>query len=123
MRLVEHARVDPTRHLAGAGEPQRIVSVVAELRVMRAEARIDERVLHGLRLEHRYLTRRLLEREYLGRRMIRAFLAPRRVVPPAHGRGEPHAPLLVEHRVVVIGTRIPELLVAPVRRWLHGLDT
>ena len=37
----------------------------------------------------------------------------------AHARGEPHAPLLVEHRVVHAGLAVPDRLVAPVRRGRH----
>ena len=89
---------------------------------MRAEACVDERVLHRLRVEHRHLAGRLLQREYFGRRVIRALLAERGVVPAAYARRQPQAPLLVEHRVMVIGSGIPELLIAPVRRGLHGLQ-
>ena len=42
---------------------------------MRAEAGVDEGVLHRLGIEHRHLARRPLEREHLGRRMIGALLA------------------------------------------------
>ena len=120
--LVEHLGVDPAGHRAGAAEPQRIVGVIAELRVMRAEAGVDEGVLHRLGIEHRHLARRLLEREHLGGGMVRALLAEGRIVHAAHGRGEPDPALLVEHRVVVVGAGVPELLVAPIGRRLQRLD-
>ena len=78
--LVEHLGVDPAGHRPGAAEPQRVVGVVAELQVMRAEAGVDEGVLHRLRIEHRHLAGRPLEREHLRGRMIGALLAEGRVV-------------------------------------------
>ena len=114
--LVEHSRVHPSGHGPRAAQPERVVGVVAELRVMRAEAGVDEGVLHRLRIEHRHLPRGHLEREHLGRRMIGTLLAERGVRPVAHRRRDPHAALLVEHRVVVVGARVPELFLAPIGR-------
>ena len=56
---VEHLRVQPADHRAAAARPQRVVGVVAELRMVRAEAGVDERVLLRLRIEHRELPGRL----------------------------------------------------------------
>src|SRR4051812_8715664 len=52
-----------------------LVGVVAELRMVGAEAGVDHRVLHGLRVEHRDLPPRLLERKDLGGGMVRALAA------------------------------------------------
>ena len=51
--LVEHLGVDPAGHRPGARQPQRVVGVIAELRMVGAEAGVDELVLLGLRIEHR----------------------------------------------------------------------
>src|SRR5262249_1316808 len=53
--LVERLGVEPARDLPGAAEPERVVRVVAELRMVGAEAKVDEAVLHRLRIEHRRL--------------------------------------------------------------------
>src|SRR4029453_2313977 len=60
----EYSRVDPTRHRTCAAEPQRVVRVVAKLRMMGPEARVNEGVLHCFRIEHRNLTAGPLERKY-----------------------------------------------------------
>ena len=39
--LVPYFGVDPARHRPGAGEPERVVGVVAELRMVSAEAGVD----------------------------------------------------------------------------------
>ena len=54
--------------------------------------------------------------------MLRALLAPGRIVHAAHGRGEPHPALVVEHGVVLVGLGVPQHLVAPVGRRLRRLD-
>src|SRR6059058_815929 len=51
-------------------EPKRIIGVVAELRMMGAEAGIDEAVLLGLGIENRNLPSGAFQREGLGRRMV-----------------------------------------------------
>src|SRR5215468_6916743 len=111
---IEYLGVEPSRDGAGAAEPQRVVSVIAELRVMGAEAGVDEDVLHRFGIENRRLTPRPLDREHLGRRMLRSLLAERRVVWTAHVHREPNASALVEHAVVVVGTGVPNFLVAPI---------
>ena len=58
---------------------------------------------------------RLVEREGLGGRMIGALLAEGRIVRPAHARRQPHAALLVEHGVVVVGARVPDASGRPSR--------
>src|SRR5262249_13293770 len=105
--LVPHLGVDPAGYHAGAGEPQCVVGVVAELRMVSPEASIDEAVLHCLGIEHRYLPPRLLERKHFGRRMVRTLLAECWIIDPAHGRGKPHPAALVEHAVVIVGALVP----------------
>src|SRR4029078_4957589 len=61
--LVEHPRVDPAGDRSCATEPQSIVSVVAELRMVGAEAGIDERVFHRLRVGAGHCTRASLHGE------------------------------------------------------------
>src|SRR5262245_814914 len=53
--FLPHLGIDPTGYWAGARKPQRVVGVIAELRVMRAKASIDEAVLHRFGIEHRHL--------------------------------------------------------------------
>ena len=119
--LIPNLRVDPAGHGTAAGEPKRVVGVIAELRVVRAEASVDEAVLHRLGIEHRDLTSGAVEREYLGRGMVRILLAEGWVLDSAHGRGEPHPAGLVEHAVVVVGALTPDLLVSPIGRGLVRL--
>ena len=64
-----------------------------------------------------------VEREQLRRRMRRSRLAERRIVGRTHGRRDPHASLLVEHRVVDVVLARPERVVAPVRRRRAGRRT
>ena len=81
-----------------------------------------KRVLLRLRIEHRDLARRAVEREHLGGRMLRALLAPGRIVHAAHGRGEPHPALVVEHGVVLVGLGVPQHLRRPSRPKARRLD-
>jgi hypothetical protein len=60
--LVEHLGVDPAGNWAGAAEPQRVIGVVAELKVVGGKAGVDEAVLHRLGVEHRHLACRLFQR-------------------------------------------------------------
>src|SRR3989442_13680153 len=53
--------------------------------------------------------------------MIRALLAEGWILDAANSGGKPHAALLVEHAVVVVGPLTPDFLVAPVGRGLHRL--
>src|SRR5262249_60315665 len=92
--FVPRLGVDPAGDHSGAGEPQRVVGVVAELRMVRPETSIDEAVLHRLGIEHRHLTPRLLEWKHLGRGMVRALLAECRIIEPAHARSQPDPALL-----------------------------
>ena len=52
VRLVEHLRVEPADDIAAAAAagPQRVVRVLGELQVVRAEAGVDERELLRLRI-------------------------------------------------------------------------
>src|SRR3989338_4013728 len=51
-RLVEYLGVNPADHWPATAGPQRVVSVIAELQVMRTEAGIYKRVLPCLGIEH-----------------------------------------------------------------------
>ena len=90
---------------------------------MRAEARVDERVLLRLRFEHGDVPDGAIDREQLRRRMRRACAAERGVLRRAHRRRQPHAPVAIEHRVVVVRARVPDALVAPVRRRLQAASS
>src|SRR5207248_8013236 len=124
LNIAWHGPPLPARHSAlrlttagertGAARPPLLVRVIGELQMVRAEAGVDRRVFHGLRVEHCDLSIVALDRERLGRRMLRAFSAERRIVRTAYRGREPHAALPVEHRVVVVDLRIPDLLVAPI---------
>src|SRR4029077_11215749 len=114
--FIPHFCVDPACYRAGAGQPQSIVGVIAELRMMRAEASVDEVILHRLWIEHCDLTGTLIDRENLGVWVTGTLLAPVRVVHPAHGRRQPDPALLVEHWVVVVSARVPKNLASPIRR-------
>src|SRR5215212_2825766 len=84
--LVKHSGVDPARHWPGAAHPQGLVGVVAELRMVGAEAGVDKSVFHRLWIEHRGLARRAIQRKHFGRGMLRALLAERRIVHTAAAR-------------------------------------
>src|ERR1700674_5761030 len=99
MRLVPNPGVHPAGDFARAGQPQRIGRVIAELRVMRAEARVDEIILHRLWVEHRDLTRAALEWKRPRRGKSGALFAERWIVHPAHGCREPQPAVLAEHRI------------------------
>src|SRR5258707_12984432 len=75
--LVEHLGVDPADVAAAAAgaHPQRLVGVVAELQVMRAEAGLIGGVLAGLRVVHRHAAIGAVERKFDGRGMARTSLA------------------------------------------------
>ena len=122
--LVEHLGVDPADIAAAAAgpHPQRLVGVVAELQMMRAEAGLVGGVLAGLRIVHRHPAVGAVERKLDGRRMARALLAEVGIVRLVAGRGEPDAALPVEHRVVVVGLAVPDVLLAPIGRGLQDLD-
>ena len=42
--LIEYLGIDPARYRPGAAQPERVVRVIAELQVMRAETGVDEGV-------------------------------------------------------------------------------
>ena len=124
----EHLRVDPADDgelvLEVVAEPQRVVGVLGEVQVVRAEARVDERELFGLRVVDRDLTgvlhepvRGARERVRLRRRMARRRRAVgRRALGRAHLRGEVDASVPVHHRIVRVHLRVPDLLRPEVRR-------
>ena len=90
---------------------------------MGAEAGVDEGVLHRLRIEHRDLARRLA-RAGTPWRTDDPSPSCRRPDCPCRARSAAShtRPLLVEHRIVVVGAGVPELLVAPIGRRLQRLD-
>ena len=88
--------------------------------MVRAEARADVRELLRRRVVHRELPSRAIHREQLRRRMRRALLAERRIVGRTHGGGDPHATLLIDHRVVDVRLTGPQHGVAPVSRRRTG---
>src|SRR4029077_19845815 len=94
--FIPHFCVDPACYRAGAGQPQSIVGVIAELWMMRAEASVDEVILHRLWIDHCDLTGTLVDRENLGVWVTGTLLAPVRVIHPAHGRRQPDPALRVE---------------------------
>ena len=122
--LVEHLGVDPAdiATAAAGAHPQRLVGVVAELQMMRAEAGLVGGVLAGLRIVHRHPAVGAVERKLHGRGVARALLAERRVVRHVARRREPDAALPVEHRVVVVGPAVPDVLLAPIGRGPQDLD-
>ena len=120
--LVEHLGVDPADVAAAAAgaHPQRLVGVVAELQMMRAEAGLVGGVFAGLRIVHRHPAVGAVERKLDGRGMRRALLAEGRIVRHVAGRREPDAALPVDHRVVVVGLAVPDVLLAPIGRGPAG---
>ena len=63
-----------------------------------------------------------VERELHGRRMARSLLAEGGIVRLVPGCREPDAALPVEHRVVVVGPAVPDVLLAPIGRGPQDLD-
>ena len=82
--LIPDFGIDPAGHGAGPGEPQCIVGVIAELRMMSAKAGIDEAVLHCLGIEHGGLPPRAIDRKRLRGRVIGILFAKRRIIDAAH---------------------------------------
>src|SRR5262249_42449694 len=119
--LVELLAIEPARNLAAATGPDGVVPIVAELQVMRAEAGVDEAVVHRLRVEYGELAQILVERKQLGRRMVGSGFAEVWIVRAAERRRQPDAALAIEHRVVVVDLGVPQLLLAPIGRRLHRL--
>src|SRR4029453_17726752 len=68
--------------------------------MMRWKARADQGDFPGRRFVHGELAVGALKREHLRRWMLRALFAKGRIVRRTNPRGKPHAPLLVEHRIV-----------------------
>ena len=65
---VVHLRVDPAEDIAAAAEPDGVVRIEPEFRMVRPEAGIERRVLAGLRIPHRRLPQRFLDRKQLSPR-------------------------------------------------------
>ena len=106
--LVEHLAVQPADDLTAAARPQRVIRVLGEHQVVRAEAGADVRELPRLRVVHREMPGRAIDRRELRRRMGRSGLAVVRVVERPDRRGDPHAALFVEHRVVDVVLARPD---------------
>ena len=97
--LVEHLRVQPSDDLAAAARPERVVGVLGEHQVMRAEARADVREFLRLRVVHASWRPDCPAGKASptdGRSALHtAGLSAARTADVIHTR-----PLLVEHRVV-----------------------
>src|SRR5438874_2451333 len=90
--------------------------------MMRTEAGLVGGVLTGLRIVHRHPAVGAVERELDRRRVTRALLAEVWIIRLVAGRGEPDAALPVEHRVVVVRPRVPDVLLGPIGRGSEELD-
>ena len=111
----------PTTVPAAAG-PQHVVGVVAELQMMRPEAGVDERVLHGLGIEHRKMAVRCAPPETaLAEGWSEPFLQKAGLFGPRTAAANHTRPFAIEHAVMVVRLARPDLFVAPVRRRLHRL--
>ena len=119
-RLIQHPRVQPSYGVGVPAEPQRVVHVFPKLQVVRRIAGVDQHELLRRRVEIGQVPRALVDGEVRRGRMIRSLPAPVLRVRAAHGRGHPHAPLPVHHRIVGIGGVSPHLLVAVVVRRLSS---
>ena len=117
--LVQHLSVDPAQHFrAGAARarPQRAVGVEAELHMVGREAGAHLHEVLFVGVVHDDVAVRCIDRERLRRRMIRASLADVGIGRRTNAGREPHPCLLIQHQAVRDGLRVPELLVAPIRR-------
>src|SRR6185295_4081179 len=112
--LIKSLAVEPARDLPATTGPDRVVTIVAELQVVRPEAGIDKAVFQRLGVENGKLAQILLDWEQLGRRVAGSLLAKVGIDGAADCRRQPDAALLVEHRVVVIHLRVPQLLLTPI---------
>src|SRR5262245_21469616 len=119
--FIKPLAVEPACDLPATAGPDRVVAIVTELQVVRSEAGIDKAVFHRLGLENGELTHILLDWEQLGRRMAGTLLAKVGIVGTADCRRQPDAALLVEHRVVIVHLRVPQLLLTPIGRGLQRL--
>ena len=88
---------------------------------MGSEASVDERVFHGLRIQHCDLTHAACQRKRLGGGMLGSLAAEVRILRGAHRRREPQPAFPIKHRVVIVDPRIPDLFVAPIGRRRHRL--
>ena len=109
--LVPHLRVDPADDLPAAAEVQRVVLVLGELQVVGAEAGVDHHELAGVGLVVDGRAEPAVEGEVAGEPVVRPLTAVVRIGPVPDGRGHPHPPLLVHHRVVGVGGVVPDQLV------------
>ena len=122
--LFEELAVEPAeRRVAGAAgaRPERVVRVLGEHQMVRAEAGADQRELAALRVVHREMAVGALERQHLRRRMARPLPAELGVARRPHARGVPDAPLLIQHRIVARGVTVPDRRRAPVGRRRHRI--
>jgi hypothetical protein len=121
--LQERSRIEPPDYLAAAARPERVVVVHGEHEVMRAEAGADRGVLVRAWIVHAEMPASILDRELSRRRVIRALAAEVGVLPWAHGRGDPHSALVVDHRIVSVRAAVPDGLVSEVRRGRGHVQT
>lgn len=111
---IEQICIQPADHLPAAAGPQRIVGVFGEPQMVGAEAGVDEGVLFGGRIEDRQLAPGVVRWKGLRGRMRGTLAAPVGILVAANPRGEPHAALAVEHRVVNVGAAVPDGFFVPV---------
>ena len=121
--LVEHLGVEPADHRAAAARPQRLVGVVAELRMVRREAGVDERVLLASSdRASRGGGRRAPSGTPCADGWSDPCLQNAGFSVAAHRRRQPQPAVAAEHRVVVVGPRVPDALAAPVGRRLQRVE-
>ena len=110
-------RVQPADDLTAAARPERVVRVLGEHQVVRAEAGADVRQLLRLGIvDGEVAAGALLIGNSLADGCVDPSLQKAGIVGRPHRRRDPHAALLVEHRVVDVVLAGPDRLVAPVRR-------
>src|SRR5438045_658679 len=115
MRLLEHFRVQPSDHIATPATtgPKRVIGILGELQVVRAETRVDERELLSLWIVHCELPAAAVQRKQFRRWVTRSFFAKGRVLGWTNYGGEPDSPLFIEHRVMHVSLAVPDRFVAP----------
>ena len=117
--LQVHLRIEPAHHAGhrrAAASPQRVVLVVAEVKVVGAETGVDKTPVFARRVVDRQLPRRGIQGHDLRRRMASALLAEVRIAFGTDACGEPDLLRFVHDQVVYAGVAVPDLLHPPVSR-------
>src|SRR5437870_13504017 len=89
--------------------------------MVRTEAGINRCGLFCLRIVELNLPTALDNRKCFRGGMVRPLLAERQGLILPDAGCDPHTSLLIHGKAVGIRLALPDGLVAPVRRWLHGL--